>query len=222
MFLDLFRKRFVLRSPVSREECVSRLHDSIERSNSRYFNWVSGYVNQDELSLRRSTGGGWSSVPTVLLSAKFSSDGDQTQLDCISGCSLFGVVMNLIWFVVFLSLSYAVASRSVDYWVHGYAYAAQQFSEFALAILLLGIFGLFVLPLWAVKRGEKSLLEFVETAIAEPVESEPSREGIPNYRYNQKRRVAAVFIALGAVFLGAVFANPHASLVIKQVMTLIK
>jgi len=218
MFPDLFRKRFVLRSPLSREQCVSRLHDSIERSNSRYFGHVSGYVNQDELSLQWRTMDPWNNTPSVFLSAKFSSDGDQTQLDCISGCSLFGIVMEPIWFVVFLGLSYAVASRSVDYWVHGYAYAAQQFGAMALIILLLGIFGLFVLPLWAVKRWEKSLLEFVESAIAEPIESEPSREIIRNNRY--KRAVPATLV--GAFFLGAVFAIPHWSLAIKQVMMLIR
>ena len=217
MFQSRFRKRFVLRSPLSREECVSRLHDSIERDNSRFFSRVWGYVNQDELSLQWRTINPYNNTPTVFLSAKFSSDGDQTQLDCISGCSLFGVVMELIWFVAFLGLAYAAASLSVDYWVHGYAHAAQQFGEFALAILLLGIFALFVLPFLAVKRWENILLAFVESAIAEPVESEPSREVIPNYRYNQKHPVAAVFIALGAFF-----SIPLAILTIKQVMMLIR
>ena len=131
MFIDLFRKHFVLRSPLSSEECASRLHDRIEGTKS-----VSGYVDRDELSLRQYLGRSGS----VFLSATFSSDGDQTQLDCISGVLVSEIVPKLIWFVVFLGLFYALTSRSVGYRVHGDAYDAKLFGEPALIALFLALF----------------------------------------------------------------------------------
>jgi len=165
MLIDLFCKRFVLRSPLSREECVSRLHDRIDRTKG-----VLGYVNRDELSLRQYMGRRNGYNP-IFLSAKFSSGGDQTRLDCTSGVPMSSIVAAAVLFVVFFGLFHATASLSNSYWVHGDAYDAKLFAELALVpLFFLGIFGLLVLPVLVARKSEQVLRRLVESAIAERAE----------------------------------------------------